>query len=88
MEENKQIKFKDLTRDFLEEFISKMTPEDKKQLKEFIEDNPKESSSALFTMVKSYIYNHYFRTVSTLNKSKKGTFADALESLLKDDKYE
>ena len=85
MEENKQIKFKDLTRDFLEEFISKMEPEDKKQLKEFIEDNPKQSSSALFTMVKSYIYNRYFRTVSTLNKNKKGTFADTLEFLLQDD---
>ena len=88
MEEHKQMKFKDLTRDFLEEFIAKMTPEDKKQLKEFIEDNPRESSSALFVMVKSYIYNRYFRTTSIINNTKKDTFANSLKTLLSDDKCE
>ena len=85
MEENKQVKFKDLTRDFIEDFISKMSKEDKKRLKEYIEDNPKESSSAFFSMVKSYIYNYYFRAKTTPSNKQKGTFADVIDSLLEDD---
>lgn len=79
---NTQIKFKDLTREFVEEFISKMSKEDKKKLKEFIANNPKASSSALFTSVKSYIYNLYFRVKPTINK--RNTFADVVNSLLED----
>ena len=87
MEEKQQIKFKDLTRDYIEDFISKMSKEDKKKLKEYIEDNPKESSSAFFTMVKSYIYNYYFRA-KTAPTTKKSTFADTIDSLLQDDEDE
>ena len=78
---NTQVKFNDLTREFVEDFISKMSKEDKKKLKQYIEDNPKNSSTALFTMVKSYIYNYYFRTQS-LPAHKKNTFADVIDSLL------
>lgn len=84
MEENKQIKFNDLTREFVEDFISKMSKEDKKKLKQYIEDNPKNSSSALFTMVKSYIYNYYFRS-KAIQHHKKDTFADIIDSLLEDE---
>lgn len=83
MEPNTQIKFKDLTREFVEEFISKMSKEDKKRLKNFIEDNPKSSSSALFTSVKSYIYNIYFRPKPAA-VNKHNTFADVIDSLLAD----
>ena len=83
MENNQQqIKFNDLTRDFLEEFIAKLPKEDKIKLKEYIQDHPCNSSSALFTMVKSYIYNYYFRANSLQNKQKKDTFANVLDSLL------
>lgn len=85
--ENQQIKFKDLTREFLEDFISKMSKEDKKKLRQYIEDNPKNSSSALFTTVKSYIYNYYFRA-KALPVAKKNTFADVIDSLLKYDDEE
>lgn len=84
MENKNQIKFKDLTREFIEEFISKMSNDEKKKLKQYIEDNPKNSSTALFTMVKSYIYNYYFRAQS-LPAHKKNTFADVIDSLLKCD---
>lgn len=84
METNKTIKFNDLTREFVEEFISKMSNDDKKKLKQYIEDNPKNSSTALFTMVKSYIYNYYFRAQS-LPAHKKNTFADVIDSLLECD---
>lgn len=83
MENNTQIKFKDLTREFVEDFISKMPKEDKRKLKQFIEDNPKQSSSALFTSVKSYIYNLYFRTKPS-QMNKRNTFADIIDSLLED----
>lgn len=78
-----QIKFKDLTRDFLEDFISKMNKEDKKKLKEYIEDNPKDSSSAFFSMVKSYIYNYYFRA-KPAQQAKKNNFVDVIDNLLAD----
>lgn len=81
--ETQKMKFNQLTREFVEDFISKMNKEDKQKLKEFIEDNPKETSGALFTMVKSYIYNHYFRSPN-LAKNKKDTFADVVFSLLED----
>ena len=76
--ENSQIKFKDLTREFIEDFISKMSKEDKKRLKQYIENNPKNSASALFTTVKSYIYNYYFRA-KAIPTTKKNTFADILD---------
>lgn len=78
--QEQQIKFKDLTRDFIEDFISKMPKEDKEKLKQYIKDNPRQNSSALFTSVKSYIYNMYFRTIPTNNKSN--NFADVLDTLL------
>lgn len=84
MENNVQIKFKDLTREFIEDFISKMNNEEKRKLKQYIEDNPKNSSTALFTMVKSYIYNYYFRAQAIPNH-KKNTFADVIDSLLNTD---
>lgn len=88
MENKNQIKFKDLTREFIENFISKMNKEDKKKLKEYIEDNPKDSSSAFFSMVKSYIYNYYFRAKSIPQNKQKNTFADVIDSLLEDDEDE
>lgn len=82
MEQQKQpMKFNDLTKEFLEDFISKMSKEDKLKLKNYIEDHPRNSSSALFVMVKSYIYNYYFRSIPS---KQTGTFADTLEFLLND----
>lgn len=87
MEQQTQpMKFNDLTKEFLEDFISKMSKEEKTKLKQYIEDHPKNSSSALFVMVKSYIYNYYFRTAPSNNK--RDIFANTLEKLLNDDTEE
>ena len=81
-----QLKFNDLTREVLESFIAKMSKEDKKALKEYIENHPRNSSSGVFAMVKSYIYNKYFRPTPAIDaKSRGNTFVDALETLLMDD---
>lgn len=78
------IKFNDITRDFLEDFIPKLPHEDKIKLKEYIANNPRNTSSATFTLVKSYIYNTYFRQTPNPEK-KKTNFSDILDSLLLDD---
>lgn len=87
--EVEQKKFNDLTREFLEEFISKLPKADKKNLKEYIQNHPRNSSSSMFAMVKSYIYNNYFRaTPAKDGKNKAGTFAETLDILLMDDDNE
>ena len=84
--ENQQLKFNDLTRDIIEDFISKMSKEDKKKLKDYVEAHPRDSASSMFAMVKSYIYNNYFRVKPVQEtKTQGGTFADALEFLLAED---
>ena len=84
-----QVKFNDITREFLEEFIPKLTKEDKKKLKDYIEAHPRDSSSSMFAMVKSYIYNTYFRAKPAQESRSRGsTFADTITSLLMDDEDE
>lgn len=84
--ETQNLKFNDLTREVIEEFISKMSKEDKKKLREYVESHPRDSSSSMFAMVKSYIYNNYFRPKPMQDTKNRGnTFADALEFLLSDD---
>jgi len=78
-----KMKFNDLTRDFLEDFIKKLPQEDKINLKEYIKNNPRTTSSATFVLVKSYIYNTYFKTTPTKEK-RDVTFADTLNELLND----
>lgn len=78
-----QVKFNDITREFLEDFIAKLPKEDKQKLKEYVEANPRSSSSSMFTAVKSYVYNTYFRASPTPER-KKVTFMDTLDSLLND----
>jgi len=75
------IKFNDLTRDFLEDFIAKLPKEDKIKLKEYIAQNPRDNSSKTFTVVKSYIYNTYFKK-KPIEEKKKNLFSEALEELL------
>ena len=58
--EQQQLKFNDLTREVVEDFISKMSKEEKKKLREYIESHPRDSSSGMFAMVKSYVYNNFF----------------------------
>ena len=84
--ETQNLKFNDLTREVVEDFISKMSKEDKKKLREYVELHPRDSSSSMFAMVKSYVYNNYFRPKPVQDTKTRGnTFADALESLLSDD---
>lgn len=81
-----QKKFNDLTREYLEEFIPTLSKEDKKKLRDYIEAHPRDSSSSMFAMVKSYIYNNYFRPKPIQeSRSRGGTFADTIEALLMDD---
>lgn len=79
-----QKKFNDITRDFLEEFIPKLPKEDRMKLKEYIKNNPRSTSSSTFTLVKSYIYNTYFRTTPQKDR-KKTNFSDILDDLLDSD---
>ena len=84
--ETQNLKFNDLTREVVEDFISKMSKEEKKKLREYVESHPRDSSSSMFAMVKSYVYNNFFRPKPVQDtKSRGNTFADALESLLADD---
>lgn len=81
-----QIKFNDITREYLEGFIAKLPKEDKKRLKDYIEAHPRDSSSSMFCMVKSYVYNTYFRAKPVQGvKSRDTTFADTISMLLDDD---
>ena len=81
-----QIKFNDITREFLEDFIAKLPKEDKKKMKAYIEAHPRDNSSSMFAMVKSYVYNTYFRARTMPNtKSGGSTFADTIDFLLMDD---
>ena len=75
------IKFNDLNRNFLEDFIAKLPKEDKELLKKYLEDNPRDKPSSVFTLVKSYIYNTYFRTSAPI-EHKKNNFVDVLDKLL------
>ena len=81
-----QIKFNDINREFIEDFIKKLPKEDKKKLKEYANQHPCSSASAMFTMVKSYIYNTYFRqTPINSRRNRTANFADIFNSLLQDD---
>ena len=82
-----QVKFNDITRDFLEDFIAKLPKEDKQKIKEYVMNNPRSSSSSMFTLVKSYVYNTYFRTTPAADR-KKTTFMETLGTLLADDEDE
>ena len=81
-----RIKFNDINREFIEDFIRKLPKEDKEKLREYAEQHPRETSSAMFTMVKSYIYNTYFRkTPITERKTRSTNFSDIFNSLLESD---
>lgn len=89
MEQQTNIKFNDLKREFVEDFISKMSKEDKKKLREYIEAHPRDTSSGMFAMVKSYIYNNFFRAKPAQESKGHGaTFADSITALLMDDEDE
>lgn len=75
------IRFNDLTRDFIEDFITKLPREDKIKLKAYIEANPRDTSSKTFMVVKSYIYNTYFKK-EPIPEKHKTLFSDALNDLL------
>lgn len=79
-----EMRFNDLTRDFIEEFISKLPPEDKKKLKDYVKANPRDTSSKLFMVVKSYIYNTYFKK-APIPEKKKPLFSETLDDLLSDE---
>ena len=84
--EIQNLKFNDLTREVVEGFITKMSKEEKKQLRAYVEAHPRDSSSSMFAMVKSYIYNTYVRAKPAQESKNRGsTFADTLEFLLSDD---
>lgn len=76
-----EMRFNDLTRDFIEDFITKLSREEKLKLKAYVKANPRDTSSKTFMVVKSYIYNTYFKKESTLEK-RKTSFSEALNDLL------
>ncbi len=81
-----QLKFNDLTREYMEDFIKKLPKDEKKKLKAYIEDHPRNSSAGMFAMIKSYIYNTYIRQNNSSNfKNKNTTFVDTIEEILMED---
>ena len=78
-------KFNDLNREFIEDFIRKLPKEDKEKLKEYVAQNPRTTSSAMFSMVKSYIYNTYFRQTPVERNTHTANFASVFDSLLEDE---
>lgn len=82
-----EMRFNDLTRDFIEDFISKLSKEEKKKLKEYVEANPRDNSSKTFMVVKSYIYNTYFKK-APIPEKRKSLFSDTLKDLLEDDQIQ
>lgn len=78
-----EISFNSITREFVEDFIAKMNKEEKQKLKEFIAANPRDTSTKLFTIVKSYIYRTYIKK-EPIQPKQKPLFSDTLNSLLED----
>ena len=76
-----EMRFNDLTRDFIEDFIAKLPREDKLKLKAYIQANPRDTSSKTFMVVKSYIYNTYFKK-APIPEKRKSLFTDTLNDLL------
>ena len=81
------VRFNDLTRDFIEDFISKLSREEKLKLKAYVDANPRDTSSKTFMVVKSYIYQTYFKK-QPITEKKKDLFSDTLASLLDVDEEE
>lgn len=74
----------DLKRDVLEQFIAELPKEDKQDLRAFLKEHPQKNASGVFTVVRAYIFNTYFRK-TPIREKKSTTFADTLNDLLKDD---
>ena len=71
----------DLKREVLEEFITELPDEDKEKLRQFLKEHPAKNAAAVFSSVRSYIYNTYFRK-TPIKEKKIITFADTLQTLL------
>lgn len=77
----------DLKRDVLEEFIKTLPKEDKENLRKFLEEHPQKNAAGIFTVVRAYIFNTYFRK-TPIRDRKAATFASVLDNLLQDDEDE
>ncbi len=74
----------DLKRDVLEKFIADLPKEEKDKLKEYLDKHPQKNAAGVFTTVRSYIFNTYFRTTPPPEKNR-ATFADILNDILNND---
>lgn len=74
----------DLKRDVLEEFIKTLPKEDKENLRKFLEEHPQKNAAGIFTVVRAYIFNTYFRK-TPIRDRKAATFASVLDNLLQED---
>lgn len=71
----------DLKRDVLEKFIADLPKEEKDKLKDYLNNHPQKNAAGVFTTVRSYIFNTYFRTTPPPEKNR-STFADILNDIL------
>lgn len=71
----------DLKRDILEHFIAELPTQDKQNLQTFLNNHPQKNAAGIFTAVRAYIFNTYFRTNQSKQKSST-TFAEVLNNLL------
>ena len=71
----------DLKRDVLEEFIASLPKEDKDNLRKFLKEHPQKNAAGVFTVVRAYVFNTYFRKTPVREK-RSVTFADTLDELL------
>lgn len=81
MEEKQITSINDLNREFLENYISKLSKEEKDKIRDYLKDNPQKNAAGVFTKIRSYIFNTYFRTSPTPER-KRTTFAETLDDLL------
>ena len=77
----------DLKRDVLEEFISTLPKEDKENIKAFLKEHPQKNAAGVFTTVRAYVFNTYFKTTPVRDKHSI-TFAEVLGDLLNTDTTE
>lgn len=71
----------DLKRDVLEKIIAEMPDQDKEELREYLSTRAGLNAAGIFTTVRGYVFNKYFRTTPVRDR-KQATFAETLNGLL------
>ena len=87
MDFNNIKKVSDLNRERLEAFIKTLPKEDKENLRNFTKEHPQTNAAGIFSSVRAYIFNTYFREAPVISK-KTTSFAETLDILLNTEEEE